>query len=175
MPCPQYKIQNTKYGSKICNIFTLVRSAECRVMSGKWESRIKMLTGWIIMAFLAFVPKITGCQMGTAQNGDKGRAFPADFFPNFRKILSFSSPAYRLLHTACCAWPPLLNQAHPLSNRGLSLSKSGHPLSKPGLSLSKSSHSLSPQAPIALYSYAIRSLSGSESLLSCKSGLRSET
>jgi len=35
-------------------------------MSDEGKSRIKMLTGWIIMAFLAFVPNWAGCRMGTA-------------------------------------------------------------------------------------------------------------
>jgi len=123
------------------------------------------------MAFSVFVPKMQGCRMGTAQIGDKDRSFPANFFPNPRKFLSFSSPAYCLLHTAYCAWPPLLFRGLSLSKQGLSLSNQGQSLSKSGLSLSKWGHSLSPQALIALYSYAICSLFGGELLHSLEEAL----
>ena len=35
-------------------------------MSDEWKSMIEFLTGWIIIAFLIFVPKWTGARMGTA-------------------------------------------------------------------------------------------------------------
>ena len=103
-------------------------------MNGKWKTRIKMLTSLILTAFLTFVPKITGCRLGTALNRDKGRCFPAAFFPNFLKLFSFSSlpTAYCLLSTAYCVFrdcpenhPPLLlsSEVLVLSNEVLVLLK----------------------------------------------------
>ena len=66
MPCPQYEIRNTKYGSKNCNIFTIVEGDEGWVMRDEWKIRIKLLTSWIIMAFSAIAPKWTGARMGAA-------------------------------------------------------------------------------------------------------------
>jgi len=151
------EIRNQKPGtrhqelaSENCNIFTLVGSAECRVMSDELKNWIELLISWILTAFLSFVPKMKGCWMGTGQNGDKGRSVPADFFHNLRKFLSFSSLTtdYRLLPTASS--PPLLFRGQSLSKSGHSLSKQGLSLSKQGHSLSKSGHSLSPQALSAL-------------------------
>ena len=58
-------------------------------MSDGWMILIELITGWFLTAFSAFVPKMKGCRMGTGQNGDNGRAFPADFFPNLRKFFCF--------------------------------------------------------------------------------------
>ena len=100
-----YDILHTTYLFKNCNKFTIVRSAECRVMSEMWKRRIAMGIARILKAFLSFVPKLTRCRMGTGLKRDKGRAVPADFFPNFRNFFFFSS-----LPTACC----LLSTASPI-------------------------------------------------------------
>jgi len=154
---PTYDILHTTYCSKNCNIFTLVGSEKCTVMSDELKILIELLTRWILMAFSSFVPKITGCRMGTGQLGDKGRAFPSRFSSNFRKILTFFPlpTAYCLLPTASSI--PLLFRGHSLSKLGHPLSKQGQPLSKPGQALSKSGHPLSPQTLFALYLGANRS------------------
>jgi hypothetical protein len=84
--------------------------------------------------------------MGTGLNRDKGQAFPADFFPNLRKNISFSSPAYRPLSTAYCFSLPepnlslnrailSLNQANLSQNRAnLSLNQAILSLRKPNQS-----------------------------------------
>ena len=115
-------------------------------MSDRLKVWIKLITNWIVTYFLRLVPKITGCRMGTAQIGDKGRSFLADFFPNLRKLFSFSflPTAYGLLPTA--SPPPPLFRGRSLSQSGHSLSKPGQPLSKQGQSLSQQGQSLSPQA-----------------------------
>ena len=116
-----------------------------------------ILTGWILKVFSAIAPIGTGVRMGTAQNGDKARSFPADFFPNLRIFFFF------FLRPPTCDLRPaalsllLLNQAQSLSNQGHPLSKQGQPLSKPGQALSKQDHPLSPQALFALYLGANRS------------------
>ena len=133
-----------------CNIFTRVGRREALNVKREAQEVFLILTVWILMAFSAFVPKITGCRMGTGQNGDKGRFFPADFLPNSRFFFFFSSLTtdYRLLPTASS--PPLLFRGQALSKSGQALSKQSQPLCNPGHSLSKSGHSLSPQALLAL-------------------------
>jgi len=127
-------------------------------MSDELKSLIEFLTSWILNAFSSFVPKITGCRMGTGLNGDKGRAFPADFFPNLRKLFFFfPRPTTCDLRPAALS-PLLLNQGHSLSKQGQSLCKQGQPLSKPGQALSKQGHPLSPQSPFALSLEANRSI-----------------
>ena len=125
---------------------------------------IERLTGWILLAFLSFAPKIMGCRMGTAPNGDKARAFPSNFFRNLRNFLSFparpttcdlrSTPSSHPLLFRPPSLSPrghsLSHQGHPLSPRGHSLSQTSHPLSPGGQALSKPDHSLSPQARFAL-------------------------
>jgi len=120
------------------------------VRSGELKIRIEMLTGWILKAFSSFVPKMKGCWMGTAQNGDKGRAFLSNFSSNLRIFFFFFNlyPLYFILQSAYSQ--PLLFRGQSLSQSGQSLSKQGQSLSKQGLSLSKQGHSLSPQALFAL-------------------------
>ena len=122
--------------SKNCNKFTLVRSAECRVMSEGLMIKIEFITIWILKAFLAIAPIGTGVGMGTGLIGDKGRAFPSNFFPNLRNYFFFSSLTTdcRLLTTA---------SSHPLSISGLLLLIPGHLLSILGLLLSIPGPSLS--------------------------------
>jgi len=149
---PTYDIRHTTYFFKFCNIFTIVRSAECRVRSGECKIMIEFLTGWILKAFLSFVPKIQGRRMGTGQLGDKGLDLPSNFFPNLRIFFFFFNlyPLYFILQSAS-SQPPLFQpqslspRDHSLSKQGLSLSKQGHSLSPGSQSLSPRGHSLSPQ------------------------------
>jgi hypothetical protein len=96
--CPKYEILNTKYLFKNCNIFTIVGSEECRVMSGKWKSRIKILTSWILTAFFTFVPKMTGERMGAAFSGrtiGPIQPLPLDSFSPTSEIPSPFLPSIR--------------------------------------------------------------------------------
>ena len=133
-----------------CNIFTIVGRREALNVKREAQEVFLILTVWILMAFSAVVPKITGCRMGTVPNGDKSRFFPADFLPNSRFFFFFFflTTDYRLLPAASS--PPLLFRGQALSKSGQALSKQSQPLCHPGHSLSKSGHSLSPQARSAL-------------------------
>ena len=87
------------------------------MLSEEWESMIEILTGWILKALSAIAPKRQGCVMGTGLNGNKSWSWPADFLPNLRKFLSFSSPTYYLLSTTYCfCAPPLSTKALALPN-----------------------------------------------------------
>jgi len=116
---------------------------------------IELITRWILMAFLSFVPKWGLARMGTGQLEDKGLALPSNFFPNLRIFFFFFNlyPLYVILQSASFH-PPLfraqsLSQSgHSLSKPGQSLSKQGHSLSPGSQSLSQQCHSLSPQAPL---------------------------
>jgi len=77
-------------------------------MSAEGKIMIEIITSWIHKAFSVFVPKWGLGWMGTGQLGDKARSFPADSIPNLRIFLSFSSPAYCLLHTAYWVLPTAL-------------------------------------------------------------------
>jgi hypothetical protein len=92
-----------------------------------------MLTGWMLKAFLDFVPELNWCKMGASQFGGIGRAFPADFFSNLRNFLLFSSPAYCLLSTAYCFSLPEANLS--LNRAILSLNQANLSLNRAILSL----------------------------------------
>ena len=87
------------YPSKTATFLHIVGRREKLNMKREAQKVFLILTAWILLAFLAAAPKITGGRMGTVPNGDKCRAFPADFFRNLRNFLSFSSLTtdYRLL------------------------------------------------------------------------------
>jgi len=112
-------------------------------MSDGWEIMIDLVTSWILTAFSAFVPKITGCRMGTAPNGDKGQALPADFFPNLRIFSSFF-PC--LLPAVYCL---LLLSNLSLNQAILSLKQAYLSLNKGYLSLREANLSL-PEAILSL-------------------------
>jgi len=71
-------------------------------MSDGLRRMIELITSWIVKAFLGFVPNWDPLKSGQAKTGTKAQAFASAFFPNLRKILSFSSLTtdYRLLTTA---------------------------------------------------------------------------
>jgi hypothetical protein len=106
-----------------------------------------ILTSWILEAFSTFAPKRTGGRMGTAQIRGKGLPFPADFFPNLRKILTFSSPAYCLLSTADCFSLPVSDLS--LNRAILSLNQANLSLNPAILSLNQANLSL-PEAILSL-------------------------
>jgi hypothetical protein len=112
---------------------------------------IELLTGWILRDLSAIVPIGTGARMGTGLNGDKGRSFPADFFPNLRKFLFFSSPTYDLRPTTYCLFPlapnfgpylSLLKMNLSLLDTILSLTKAILSLPEANLSLNQANLSL---------------------------------
>ena len=118
---------------KNCNIFTIVGRGETLNVKREAERFIEVLTGRILTAFSAVVPKWTGARMGTAFRSYQTWLLPGlalqNFLPTSEIFLSFLP-----LPTACC----LLPTAFFLS-----------PLFWPQ-SLSPRGHSLSPQAPFAL-------------------------
>jgi len=85
-------------------------------MRDERKAKSQMLIRWILKAFFAFVPKITGGRMGTALIRDKGRAVPADFLPNLRNFLVFSSPTYDLRPTTYCVFAAAPQIAHLCSS-----------------------------------------------------------
>jgi len=113
-------------------------------MSAEWKIRIKILTSWILKAFLSFVPKMKGCRMGTGQLGDKGRAFPSNFSSNLRIYFFFLFPAYRLPTTDYCvlATAPFSSPISLYLEAILSLSKANLSLPEANLSLPEANLSL---------------------------------
>ena len=106
-----------------CNIFTIVGKGEALIVKREANEILVILTGWIIMAFLAFAPKRAGARMGAVRMGLLFRLF------NSLPLYKFSptSELFSLFFPCLPRWKAGLSTA--------SCSFGGNPQNRPPLVL----------------------------------------